>query len=59
VDPGPGTEIFLTLDPGWKNLDLGSGINISDPQYRKKKKYIPCYDVLTFGHYRKIPPPEG
>jgi hypothetical protein len=29
LDPGS----FLTLDPGWKNLDPGSGINISDPQH--------------------------
>jgi hypothetical protein len=27
VDP----ESFLTLDPGWKNSDPGSGINIPDP----------------------------
>jgi hypothetical protein len=31
ADPGPG--IFLTLDPGWKNSDPGSGINIPDPQH--------------------------
>jgi hypothetical protein len=30
-DPGP--RIFLTLDPGWKNWDPGSGINIPDPQH--------------------------
>jgi hypothetical protein len=29
ADPG----IFLTLDPGWKNSDPGSGINIPDPQH--------------------------
>jgi hypothetical protein len=29
----PGSKIFLTLDPGWKNSDLGSGINIPDPQH--------------------------
>jgi hypothetical protein len=22
-DPDPGSEIFLTLDPGWKNSDPG------------------------------------
>jgi hypothetical protein len=27
TDPDPGSRIFLTLDPGWKN----SGINIPDP----------------------------
>jgi hypothetical protein len=26
ADPDPGYGIFLTLDPGWKNLDPGSGI---------------------------------
>jgi hypothetical protein len=25
--------IFLNLDPGWKNSDPGSGINIPDPQH--------------------------
>jgi hypothetical protein len=30
ADSDPGSEIFLTLDPGWKNSDLGSGINIPD-----------------------------
>ncbi len=29
-DPG---GISLTLDPGWKNLEPGSGINIPDPQH--------------------------
>ncbi len=24
VDPDPGSEIFWTLDPEWKNLDPGS-----------------------------------
>jgi hypothetical protein len=23
ADPDPGSGIFLTLDPGWKNSDLG------------------------------------
>jgi hypothetical protein len=31
ADSDPG--IFLTLDPGWKNSDPGSGINIPDPQH--------------------------
>ncbi len=31
--PDPGSRIFLTRDPGWKNSDLGSGINIPDPQH--------------------------
>ncbi len=26
-------EFFFTLDPGWKNLDPGSDINITDPQH--------------------------
>ncbi len=26
-----GYEIFLTLDPEWKNSDPGYGINIPDP----------------------------
>ncbi len=30
---GSGSGIFLTLHPGWKNLDLGSGINVPDPQH--------------------------
>jgi hypothetical protein len=25
--------IFLTLNPEWKNSDLGSGINIPDPKH--------------------------
>jgi hypothetical protein len=32
ADPNPGSGIFLTLDPGWKNSHPGSGINIPDPQ---------------------------
>jgi hypothetical protein len=36
VDPGSGNlfdpGIFLTQDPRWKS-DLGSGINIGDPQH--------------------------
>ncbi len=30
---GSGSGIFLTLDPGWKNLDPGSGISIPDPKH--------------------------
>jgi hypothetical protein len=30
-DPDPGSEILLTLDPGWKKF--GSGINIPDTQH--------------------------
>ncbi len=33
ADPDPGSGIFLTLDPGWKNWDPESGINIPDPQH--------------------------
>jgi hypothetical protein len=33
VNSDPGSEIFLTLDPGWKYLDTGSGINMPDPQH--------------------------
>ncbi len=29
----PRSEIFLTLDPEWKNSDTWSGINIPDPQH--------------------------
>jgi hypothetical protein len=32
ADTDPGSVIFLTLGPGWKNSDPGSGINIPDPQ---------------------------
>jgi hypothetical protein len=32
-DPNAGSGIFWTLDPGWKNPDTGSGINIPDPQH--------------------------
>jgi hypothetical protein len=31
VDPGSG--IFLTLDPGWRNSDPGSGIDNPDLQH--------------------------
>jgi hypothetical protein len=33
ADPDPGSEIFETLDPGWKNSNPGSGINIPDPTH--------------------------
>jgi hypothetical protein len=33
ADTEPGLGIFLTLDPGWKNSDPVSGINIQDPQH--------------------------
>jgi hypothetical protein len=33
ANPDPGSGIFLTLDPGWKESDPGSGINIPDPQH--------------------------
>jgi hypothetical protein len=29
ADPDLGSGIFLTLDPGWKKSDRGSGININ------------------------------
>ncbi len=32
ADPDPRSGILLTRDPGWKNSDPGSGINIPDPQ---------------------------
>jgi len=32
-DPDPGSEIFLTLDPGPGMEKFGSGINIPDPQH--------------------------
>jgi hypothetical protein len=31
ADPGSGMETVRIRDPGWKNV--GSGINIRDPQY--------------------------
>ena len=36
ADPDPGSGIFLTLDPVWKNSNPGSEINITDPQHRPK-----------------------
>ncbi len=39
LDPDPillcrsGSGVLSTLDPGWKKSDLGSGINIPDPQF--------------------------
>jgi hypothetical protein len=35
LDADPGSGIFLTLDPGWKNSNPRSGINITDPQHIK------------------------
>jgi hypothetical protein len=35
-NPDPG--LFLTLNPGWENLDPGAGINIPDPQHCQKQK---------------------
>jgi hypothetical protein len=32
-DADPGSRIFLTRDPEWKNSDPGYGINIPDPQH--------------------------
>jgi hypothetical protein len=36
ADPDAGSGIFLTLDPGRKNSDPGSRINIPDPQHCKQ-----------------------
>jgi hypothetical protein len=36
ADADPGSGIFLTLDPGWKNFNPGTGINIPDPQHWTK-----------------------
>jgi hypothetical protein len=33
ADLDPGSGIFLTLDPGSKNSDPRSGINVPDPQH--------------------------
>jgi hypothetical protein len=33
ADADPGSGIFLTLDPGWKNSSPGSRKNIPDPQH--------------------------
>ncbi len=50
AEPDPG--MFLTLDPGWKKFgsgiqdgiksDLGSRINIPDPQHYFLTVYLPC-----------------
>jgi hypothetical protein len=37
ADPDPGFGILSTLDPGWKNSDPESGINIADPQHCGKE----------------------
>jgi hypothetical protein len=34
---------FFDADPGWKNSDLGSGINIPDPQHW----LTPCIKMVT------------
>jgi hypothetical protein len=36
---------FLTRDPGKKNSDLGSGINIPDPQHRSQLVYL-CLFII-------------
>jgi hypothetical protein len=41
ADPDPGSGIFLTVDPGWKNSDPGSGINISNPQHTGYSYVVP------------------
>jgi hypothetical protein len=33
IDADPGSGIFSTLDPGWKNSDPGSGMNIPDQHH--------------------------
>ncbi len=33
TDPDSGSGLIVTLDPGRKNLDLGSEINIPDPEH--------------------------
>jgi hypothetical protein len=33
ADPDPKSGILFNLDPGWKNSDPGSEINIPDPQH--------------------------
>ncbi len=41
-------EIFLTLDPGWKNLNPGSGINIPDKQHGKKHSKTDLYWLALY-----------
>jgi hypothetical protein len=68
----PGFVIFLTRDPGWKNSDPGSGINITK-HCKKKQEDLKVYGypyhigVQCFGsgsaldRQAKIvpPPPKG
>jgi hypothetical protein len=35
-DTDPGSSNLLALDPGWKKFDLGTGINIPNPQHWAK-----------------------
>jgi hypothetical protein len=35
-----GPRSFLALDPGWKNSNPGSGMNILDPQHCQRVPYI-------------------
>jgi hypothetical protein len=49
ADPGSWMEKIIIRDPGWKNSDPGSGINILDPQH--------CiFDNISFfaGHKNRI-----
>jgi hypothetical protein len=39
ADPGPGIRDGKNLDPGWEKFL--SGINIPDPQYSEKCKFVP------------------
>jgi hypothetical protein len=43
----PGFGIFLTLDPGWKNSGLGSGINNPDPQHWHSDFHFLLKDSVT------------
>jgi hypothetical protein len=45
ADPDPGSGIFFTVDPGWKNSDPRSGKNISDPQHRA---YLSRYLLVPY-----------
>ncbi len=53
ADLDPGSGIFLTLDPGWKDSDPGSGINIPDPQHCyyaiQNTGFIQIYQYVRIG----------
>jgi hypothetical protein len=44
---------FLTLDPGCKNSDPGSGVNILDPQYWIKQVKIVQYGTVCTSYWSR------